>query len=443
VAEALPDGIVARLSELGAELATWVREHRGAALAAHEQGVLGLVRSALPGLLGEVVRLSTPGLDGRHAPLRERCPGCGARRRARSWRPRAVLTVCGPLAFARPWYACRACRRGWAPADAALGVAARARLSPGVGAWAVDLGAATDFREAAALLEQLTGLAVAPETVRQRTEEAGAAVAGAAEGEAAAVERARAPVGPVDPAPGVLLVETDGVLVRYRSGWHEVKVGLVAGCVAGEAVAPTYVARRAEPAAFGPHLLAAAARRGALDVVAWQGGLWERALAVLRAVVVLGDGAPWIWALAAEHFGDRTEVVDFYHAAQHLWELAQALHGRDSPDAAAAAAVWRRLLLDEGAGALLDAWRGVATATTAQAEALRLARGYVRTNADRMRYPAFRAAGLPIATGPVESAGKHLVQLRLKRPGARWSDDGARALLALRAQRASTLPAAA
>jgi hypothetical protein len=443
VAEALPAGMVARLNELGAELAAWAREHRDAALAAHEQGVLAAARRALPGLLAEVVRLGTSGLDGRHGPLREPCPGCGGRRPARGWRGRSVLTVCGALAFERPWHVCRACRRGWAPADAVLGVAPRARLSAGVDAWAVELGAATDFREAAALLEHLTGLAVAPETVRRRTEDAGAALAGEAEAEAAAVQRARAPVGPVDPAPGVLLVETDGVLVRYRSGWHEVKVGLVAGCVAGEAVAPTYVARRADPAGFGPYLLAAAARRGALDVVAWQGGLWERALAVLRAVVVLGDGAVWIWNLAAEHFGDRTEVVDFYHAAQHLWELAQALHGRDSPAAAGAAAAWRRALLDEGAGALLAAWRGLPTATPAQTEALRLARHYVRTNAARMDYPAFRAAGLPIGSGPVESAGKHLVQLRLKRPGARWSEPGATALLALRARRASTLPAAA
>jgi len=443
VAEALPEGIVARLDELGVELAAWARGQRGATLAAHEQGVLTAARRALPGLLAEVVRLATAGLDGRHAPLREPCPGCGVRRAARGWRGRSVLTVCGALAFERPWHACRACRHGWAPADAVLGVAPRARLSAGVDAWAVDLGAATDFREAAALLEQLTGLAVAPETVRRRTEGAGAVLAAAEAAEAAAVERTRAPAGPVDPAPGVLLVETDGVLIRYRSGWHEVKVGLVAGCVGGEAVAPSYVARRADPAGFGPHLLAAAARRGALDVVAWQGGLWERALAVLRAVVVLGDGAVWIWNLAAEHFGDRTEVVDVYHAAQHLWELAQALHGRDSPDAAAAAAAWRRTLVEEGAEAVLAAWRGLPAPTPAAAEVLRLTRHYLRTNADRMRYPAFRAQGLPIASGPVESAGKHLVQLRLKRPGARWSEPGATALLALRARRASTLPAAA
>jgi hypothetical protein len=429
--------------DLGEALRAWARDHRGGALAEHEQAVLARVRAALPGLLGEVVRLSTPGLDGRHAPLREACPGCGARVRTVGWRPRAVLTVCGPVGFARPWYACRSCQRGWSPVDATLGVAPRERLSAGVRAHAVALGAATDFREAAALLEELTGLALAPETVRQHTEDAGAALAAAEAAAAAQTERTRAPVGPVDPAPGLLVVEVDGVQVPYRDGWHEVKVGLAAGCVGAQTVAPTYTAARADPASFGPRLLAVAARRGALEVVGWQGALWETALAVLRAVVVLGDGAPWIWHLAAEHFGERTEIVDFYHAAQHLWELAAALHGRDTPQTAAAAAAWRQALLDGGADAVLDALRAVHAATPAAADVLRRLRGYLRTNAARMRYPLFRARGLPIGSGPVESAGKHLVQLRLKRPGARWSEPGAAALLALRAQRASTLPAAA
>src|SRR5206468_6566680 len=102
------------------------------------------------------------------------------------------------------------------------------------------------------------------------------------------------------------------------------------------------------------------------------------------------------------------EIVDFYHGAQHLRELAAVLHGRDSPAAAAAAAAaWRGVLLEEGAHALLNAWRGLPAATPAVAEALRLARHDVRTNAARMDYPAFRAAGRPIGSGPVESAGKH------------------------------------
>jgi hypothetical protein len=227
VTEALPEGIVARLNELGAELAAWAQAHRGGDLAADEHGVLAAARRALPGLLAVVVRLATPGLDGRHAPLGAACPGCGARRKARGWRPRSVLTTCGPLGFERPWYRCRRCRRGWAAADGVLGVARRARLSAGVQKWAADLGAATDFREAGTLLERLTGLALAPETVRRRTEVAGAALAAAEEAEAAAVERARAPVGAVDrprgcswSRPTACRCATPAAGTRSRSAWR-------------------------------------------------------------------------------------------------------------------------------------------------------------------------------------------------------------------------------
>jgi hypothetical protein len=71
---------------------------------------------------------------------------------------------------------------------------------------------------------------------------------------------------------------------------------------------------------------------------------------------------------------------------------------------------------------------------------VRLARGYFRTNAARMPYPAFRAAGLPIGSGAVESAAKHLVQQRMKRAGMRWSEAGTRGMLALLAHRASGRP---
>ena len=437
---AQPVDIVTCLEDLGRSLAALGRSERGATLASLEQAVLAQVRDALPDLLGAVLRLSTPGLDGRHAPLRETCPTCGVRVRAQSWRPRRMRTICGEITMERPWYVCRGCHQGWAPADAVLGIVRHGRLSAGVDAWVVRLGAATDFREAVVLLEALTGLALAPETVRQHTEQAGAALVAREEADAIDVERTRAPAGPVDAAPGLILVEADGVHLRYLDGWHEVKIGLAAGCIDGAVISPTYVAVRADATTFGPRLLATAARRGALDVQAWQGGLWGTALAILRPVVILGDGAPWIWALAAEHFGDRTEIIDFFHAAEHLSALAHALHG---PDASAAAATsWRHILLDEGPDALLALWQSIHAPADA-VDILRQTRGYFRTNASRMRYAQFRAAGLPIGSGPIESAAKHLVQLRLKRPGARWSHDGAAALLALRARDASTLPLAA
>jgi hypothetical protein len=293
------------------------------------------------------------------------------------------------------------------------------------------------------VLEELAGVAVAPETVRQEATTAGLAVADAGQRQATEVERSGEAAVPIDAAPGTLVVEADGLLVRYLSGWHEAKVGLVAGCWPGEPhrlQAPSYVAARGTPEQFGPLWLAEAAHRGALEVVGWTGDIAGSTLALLPEVVVLGDGAPWIWNLAAEHFGRRTEIVDFYHAAEHLASLGKALFGESDPHAR----VWARrataLLRERGATALLPHLGRTRATTAAAAEGLRLARGYFHTNAARMTYTAFRARGLPIGSGAVESAAKHVVQQRMKRAGMRWSDDGGRALLALCAHVASERP---
>src|SRR5438445_321937 len=122
----------------------------------------------------------------------------------------------------------------------------------------------------------------------------------------------------------------EGGMVHYLDGWHEVKVGLVGGWDGERTVAQSYLASRSAAEAFGPLLLAEAARRGALDVVGRVGAVTRRGLYLLRSVVVLGDGAVWIWNLAADHFGERVEIVDFYHAAEHLWEVANAVYGTGS-----------------------------------------------------------------------------------------------------------------
>jgi hypothetical protein len=427
------------LEELGQALVAWGRAHRDAPLATHEQGVLEAVRAVLPVLLSVVVQQSTTTLAPAQQRQRERCPHCGTRREARhGWRRRTVQTICGPLRYERPRYRCRPCRQEWSPADQTLGVVPRARISARLARWLADLGAEQAFRPAADRLEQLTGLRVSAETLRQHCERQGAALEAAQQAAIAQVQTSGEAAEAVAAASGTLLVEADGVMVRYRrTGWHEVKIGLVAGCLDGRLVAPSYVAAREEAAAFGPRLLTEAARRGALEVVRWEGPRTGAGLAVLRRVVVLGDGAVWIWHLAAEHFGERVEIVDFYHASEHLWMLAHALYGTGTPSATAWATARRHTLRHEGGTALLQALRGVQPPTAEAQEVLRRERGYFRTNVARMAYPTFVAQGLPIGSGAVESAAKHLVQLRLKRPGARWSPTGAQAILTLRAHLAS------
>ena len=436
---ALPGTIVAALEELGQALYQWGQQHRDAPLATHEAGVLAAARAALPALLGAVVQESTSALARAQRRWREPCPQCGTRREARhQWRGRRVTTQCGRLCYERPRYRCRPCRQEWSPADQTLGVAPRARLSGGLDGWLAELGAATAFTPAARLLERLTGVRVSDETVRQHCERQGAAREAAQQAAITQVQTTGEAAAPVDAAPGTLLVEADGVMLRYRcTGWHEVKVGLVAGCVAGRLAAPSYVAAREDAAAFGPRLLTEAARRGALEIVRWEGARTGAGLAVLRRVVVVGDGAVWIWHLAAEHFGERVEIVDFYHASEHLWALAHALYGPGSAEATAWATARLHTLRHEGGAALLRALRGLRPSTAEARAGLRRERGYFRRNVTRMAYPAFVAQELPIGSGAVESAAKHLVQQRMKRPGARWSPTGTQAVLTLCAQLAS------
>jgi hypothetical protein len=436
-AATLPARILACLTALAAQLQVIAQQQRDASLAEHEAAVLAAMRGALPDLLTAVVEAATSALDPGVATVRQRCPRCGGRVRVDGWRPRQVRTVCGLLTLTRPWYACRPCGHGFSPVDATLALPARARLSDTVRAWVVRLGATTTFREAAALLCDLTGLEVAADTIREQSEQCGAALAAADEPVIAQVRATQEVATEVNPAPGTLLVEADGVMVRYLDGWHEVKVGLVGGIVDGALQGPSYIAAREEAEHFGPRLLTEAARRGALEVIGWDGPLGGRNLAVLRPVHIVADGAPWIWNLAADHFGARSEVVDFYHASEHLWEVARALHGTDT----AASTAWAHARLHElykhGVGPVRTALTAARAPTGTANETLRRERGYFAANAGRMDYPLIRKQGLPIGSGAVESSAKHVIQQRMKRAGQRWSAPGGAAMVTLRVRMAS------
>ncbi len=440
--EALPATMIAHLEALGTALLQVAHENQDAPLQTLEEGVLTAMRATLPHLLEDVVQHATSALQTPQRTWSQSCPSCGTRSRVHSWRPRRVKTICGEIALTRPWYVCPACTQGFSPVDATLQLLPHARLSAGLSGWLVDLGARTSFGEAEALLATLTGLHVSDETIRQHTERRGQVLEEVIQQEVAHVVRTREPAAPLDPAPGTLVVETDGVMVRYRDDWHEVKLGVVAGCVDEALVAPSYVAARAPAAVFGERLVTEAARRGELEVVRWEGSPVRPNLAVLRDVAILGDGAVWIWNLAGEHFGERIEIVDFYHASEHLWTVGKALYGDGTPATATWVHTQMHQLRECGGERVRQTLAAVRGETPQAAEVLRRERGYFRTNAARMEYPRFRALGLPIGSGAVESAAKNLVQQRMKRPGARWSHDGAQAVLNVRCRLLSGLPLA-
>ena len=176
-------------------------------------------------------------------------------------------------------------------------------------------------------------------------------------------------------------------------------------------------------------------------VIGWQGDPvefgrrlhWEAlrgGLGRARHTLVAGDGAPWIWNVAADRWSGATQVLDFYHASQHLWEVGRALHAGDE----AAAARWvepRRHQLRHGKQkqvlrelARLQAPGGEA------GEILRREQHYFASQAGRMNYQTIPRRGWPIGSGPVESACRQK-QCRFKRPGQFWAPTGLRNLGAL------------
>ena len=177
-----------------------------------------------------------------------------------------------------------------------------------------------------------------------------------------------------------------------------------------------------DPAAdFGVLMAAEARRRGAGRI---------------RQLVFLGDGAAWIWNLATRHFPEATQIVDLYHAREHLHDLAKLLEFMLG-DHKQAWLEQRLADLDDGdTGAICAAARAFPLAGKKAAD-LDTALGYFEHNAHRMRYADFKMLGMFIGSGAVEAGCKSIVAQRCKLSGMRWTVPGATGILTLRCLEAS------
>jgi len=455
---ALREQMLASATDAVNAMCTWAHDEPLADFDAREERVLKVGRELLATWLGQ--------LAGAAGPRSPACPQCGVHflnsvRRQR--KPRTVNSRCGTVHIGRVRLTCRGCGYSWLPLQSVLGLAAKQRTSGGVQHWEAVLGGLTTFAEAAQLLATLAGVEVGIETLRTHAEAVGIELEGEQRAAMAQVESTQEPPGKYAPvAEGeTLVVEADGVMTRYRDrhldgaliegDWHEVKLGLVGGWQGGQLGDASYVAARETAASFAPRLGTEAARRGALDIDGWRGldidgwrGLdidgW-RGLdtdgggeeAILRRVVVMGDGAKWIWEHVATTFGsERVEIQDWYHCCQHLWAVGKAQDGAETPQAEAWVNHAKDVIWQDGPDALLRLLASCRATTEEASKTLETERGYFRTNAVRMQYAIYREQGLPVGSDAVESAAKHLVQQRMKRAGMRWSELGARAILHLR-----------
>jgi hypothetical protein len=362
---------------------------------------------------------------GREVPV---CASCQGRLRRVGELPRVLVGLVGDYVLRRPYYSCAACHVGGAPLDAELGLGGSV-LSPALAEVAAYEAVKGPFAEAARALSKHHGLVVDAETVRALAEDLGQLVEvdqrdstlwGLPEGAA---------------VPAVLAVELDGVLVHERASWRELKGGRVAplgpGLVRDRESGEEHYAlgtstyclglEGADP--FWQRLMREVVRAG------WQRGV--------QTVVVLADGAEWIWHQARTHLQrpgvEVVEILDFYHVTAHLSNVADAVFGPQTLAGVDWLARQCQALRHQGPAPILQALGTLAPPDATSAETVRKVVAYVRGHAARMDYPAFRARLFPIGSGAIESTVKNLVQARQVQAGMRWSAAGAQTLASLRA----------
>jgi hypothetical protein len=387
----------------------------------------------------EQLLAADPGYRGRRVPC-----GRGHEAGFTAYRDKVIDTVLGAVTLTRAWYHCAACGHGFAPRDAGLGVAG-ASLSPGLRAMNDQAAAAGPFAKAARLLEVLAGVRLTVKRVERAAEASGAAAAAAVRDRASLITARKLVPLPPSQLPDKLYACIDGTGVPVtatetagrdgkgedgRARTREVKLGVfftqdkldAKGYPVRDRDSSSYVATFEPAAVFAGLVEAEGIRRGAGHV---------------RQMTILGDGAAWIWKIAGSKFPGATQIVDLYHAREHLHDLARLLEFMlgDQKDQ------WLSARMEDLDYGDID---GICTAARAyplagvKKDELDTALGYFETNAPRMRYHWFRQCGLFVGSGVVEAGCKSVIGQRLKSSGMRWTVAGAGAITALRCREASS-----
>jgi len=380
-----------------------------------------------------------------------RCPQCDTALQVESrLRRRTIHAKFGKISLARAYGYCETCHHWHYPADAALALQERAPASPCV----QEICALTTLRDPAINVQEdtrrMTGVDMDPACIHREARRQGeraralrdadTALTGTPQGVAELAQRAVLPI-----APFTLIIQMDAWNIRERNDWgqtealrtagqepkrwHWVYTGTVfrldqrATTASGRPVITErgYVATRLGLDAFREQLYAEALQRGLLQA---------------ELVLIIGDGAAWIWNLAKERFDGAQQRVDLFHVSQHLWAVAHDLHGQESPEAKAWVTPYLGWLKQRQDGALdvitsLEQIRDHMTAlTSSQREALEREIGYFTEHRNRMDYKHGKALEQPVGSGAIESTCSQY-QRRFKLRGQFWSLEGDEAFLAL------------
>jgi hypothetical protein len=356
------------------------------------------------------------------------CPRCGRVVEARAVPSRTVETLVGTVEVARPYFYCVPCHHGFAPLEAALGLAP-GRKQFDVQRAAARLTAEVPYETARELFTELTGMSLGTERLHTVTNAVaeGLTVLDVAptrleiEAQIAAVAagKRRRPI---------LILALDGAYVplrpesargrrpgrkkqrakrtHWQGEWHEAK-GFRCYLVAGERIVHllSWHQVQTQEEVFA-----------ALEQVKTAGLLPEEQV----RLCVIADGATWIWERLTQLFPTARQILDYYHCAQYLHRVAALQYSQDSEQAQEwAEALMARLFVGEVVRVLRTLQRLQPTSDAAAA-ALANLQEYLATHRQRLPTASQRRGGYPLGSGGIEAAHKFIAHVRLKRSGAWW-----------------------
>jgi len=371
------------------------------------------------------------------------CPVCGHKLSRRTAdHARTFHTRFGPVTVKRLRGWCRRCKQWCYPADQSMGLSDTGGASPSVQEMAALTVSKMPVKEASAVIERLTGVKLPPATLDREARRQGQR---ADRKRKRLDEQMRTGQGlqqmlPAPSQPFTLIIELDAWNIRERDDWGQSAQKRAAGrepqrwhwAYGGTCFR---LDQRVDNLSGRARILSRGTvmTRGGVDDLREQlfAEAQRHGLAQADKVLVIADGALWIWNLADDRFGQAQQRLDYYHASQHLWAVAHALHPQDE----AAARAWIKPLLKK-----LKAGRTASLLNDLQALAKRLRSkkrqaveselNYLESHRQRMDYAAARRAGEPQGSGAMESTCRQY-QCRFKRPGQFWSCAGDEGLMCL------------
>jgi hypothetical protein len=403
-------------------------------LEAIEMAVRSAMHHAGATALGEMLQFPVPAEEQRSIPC-----SCGHQATYQELRCKAVLTAVGEVTISRPYYLCSHCHNGQFPADVELDIENK-ECSPGVRRMQALVGQEAPFDHGRQQMKLLADLEVTTKAVERTAEAIGEEIAAAEQREIRKAVQLDLPVIIGKPIP-ILYVQMDGTAVPVVKKETEGRKGKTdgqpahtretkLGCVFTQTTwdSKGYAIRDPDSTTYTGAIETAEEFGKRIYLEAWNRG-WSRA----EKKVVMGDGAEWIWNLANLHFPGAVQIVDLYHARQHLWELARRLYPNDEAGQKAWMKVHQKRLLDKGKiEKLVLSLRSIESTNADVLERIRTEAEYFQRNAERMRYPKFRRQHLFVGSGVIEAGCKTVIGSRLKQSGMFWTVRGANAIIALR-----------